>query len=399
MSHTLSVCGTECSNCDFYNQECKGCNELKGKVFHASEGKACVIYECCVDKKQFKNCHKCQAIPCETWLRTKDPSLTEEEFMKGIMERVANLKAAEWRGCMNKRIEEEQMQRLENTMYPFVPKYLGKQIGVGATASVYEYEKDKIIKIFHKNTNETELVNEYKRGKSVEQTGLPVPKNFGLCRVVGTGNIEIDECFGLIQEKIVGSTVMNQIMSNPEQDFIALMMYRVVDLQVQMHKIDATNMSVRNQKQTLRYGISVAPFLSDDEKQQLYNLLERLPEGNRLCHGDYHFDNVFFTENGLVCFDWCDASCGNPSADLARSLLIFQCEAMPDSIPQEIVQLTKSLSKSAGPLYLKAYEEQGGVYDNLEAWKAIVAAGRLFCEVKDNQPAMLKIVRDYLKQL
>ena len=49
----LSCCGTDCSECDFYGNLCKGCNEACGKVFHAPEGKACPIYQCAVQKHKF----------------------------------------------------------------------------------------------------------------------------------------------------------------------------------------------------------------------------------------------------------------------------------------------------------------------------------------------------------
>ena len=102
------------------------------------------------------------------------------------------------------------------------------------------------------------------------------------------------------------------------------------------------------------------------------------------------------TEKGLVCFDWCDAACGNPTADLARSLLIFKCDATPDSIPPEVEEQIKRLRDTSIPLYISLYEKLGGQYDHLEAWMAVVAAARLPWEVEANRPAMLKVAREYL---
>ena len=90
-SNTVSCCGTECTKCGCYGNICKGCNESLGKVFHAPEGQACPIYECSVNRNQYKNCRACSRIPCDIWKKTKDPSFSEEEFEQNIRERVARL--------------------------------------------------------------------------------------------------------------------------------------------------------------------------------------------------------------------------------------------------------------------------------------------------------------------
>lgn len=88
----MSCCGTECQSCNFYGNMCGGCNECKGKVFHAPAGRACPIYECSVKKKKLRNCSQCEELPCKVWEDTRDPQLSEEAFEKSIAERVKNLK-------------------------------------------------------------------------------------------------------------------------------------------------------------------------------------------------------------------------------------------------------------------------------------------------------------------
>ena len=87
----MSCCGTECAKCRYYGNICKGCNECRGKVFHAPAGKSCPIYECSVQKKKFVTCADCGQIPCAIWRETRDPQLSNEAFEKTITERMANL--------------------------------------------------------------------------------------------------------------------------------------------------------------------------------------------------------------------------------------------------------------------------------------------------------------------
>ena len=88
----ISCCGSDCSKCYCYGKMCQGCNALCGKVFHAPEGKACPIYECCRNEKVYKSCGECSELPCALILGTRDPSMSEEEFMKNVDERVKRLR-------------------------------------------------------------------------------------------------------------------------------------------------------------------------------------------------------------------------------------------------------------------------------------------------------------------
>ena len=88
----ISCCGTECGKCSFYGNMCEGCNECRGKVFHAPKGKACPIYACSVGSKKLRNCSQCEQLPCAIWRNTKDPRLSGEAFEKDIAKRVSNLK-------------------------------------------------------------------------------------------------------------------------------------------------------------------------------------------------------------------------------------------------------------------------------------------------------------------
>jgi hypothetical protein len=90
----LNVCGADCSGCPSLNKECQGgCEAIKGKVYWSKYlgVEVCPVYAC-VETQQFKNCGDCPRLPCETWVKLKDPSMTEEQHQKSIRERVTLLK-------------------------------------------------------------------------------------------------------------------------------------------------------------------------------------------------------------------------------------------------------------------------------------------------------------------
>ncbi|MDK2807927.1 MAG: hypothetical protein PWP24_661 [Clostridiales bacterium] len=88
----LSCCGTDCTRCSFYGNMCQGCNETGGKVFHAPKGKACPIYACAVQQNKRANCARCDQLPCEIWMNTRDPQMSEEQFLASVQERIDCLK-------------------------------------------------------------------------------------------------------------------------------------------------------------------------------------------------------------------------------------------------------------------------------------------------------------------
>lgn len=92
MNDMISCCGLDCSTCYCFGEMCKGCNALCGKVFHVPDGKACVIYHCCKTQNGYDSCKECDKLPCDLILGTRDPNMSEEEFMKSVDERVKRLK-------------------------------------------------------------------------------------------------------------------------------------------------------------------------------------------------------------------------------------------------------------------------------------------------------------------
>ncbi len=89
----VTVCGLYCNECHSYQGECNGCREVSGKPYWVQYigEEVCPIFNCCEDMG-IVNCGKCNDIPCKKWYDLKDPNLSEEEHLKSINERVAELK-------------------------------------------------------------------------------------------------------------------------------------------------------------------------------------------------------------------------------------------------------------------------------------------------------------------
>lgn len=87
----MSICGTDCSQCDCYGEMCQGCNVCQGRVFHCG-GAECPIYHCCVSEHGFDSCRECAKLPCDIWEKNRDPRYSDEEFQASIEQRVLKLR-------------------------------------------------------------------------------------------------------------------------------------------------------------------------------------------------------------------------------------------------------------------------------------------------------------------
>ena len=91
----LSACGLICSDCEFFGAQCNGCHAVKGQTFWALDHmptKTCPLFDCSVNKRNYKDCGDCAELPCTIFREMKDPNSTDEEHRQGLIDRVARLK-------------------------------------------------------------------------------------------------------------------------------------------------------------------------------------------------------------------------------------------------------------------------------------------------------------------
>jgi hypothetical protein len=86
----MSICGIYCDECNYFNKDCNGCREEKGIIFWCKPH-VCTLFECCVNLKKLEHCGYCEELPCKKYFEVRDPALSEDEFKKGIGNRVHNL--------------------------------------------------------------------------------------------------------------------------------------------------------------------------------------------------------------------------------------------------------------------------------------------------------------------
>ena len=150
-----------------------------------------------------------------------------------------------------------------------------------------------------------------------------------------------------------------------------------------IHKIEAAP-DLPTQQQRLSGRILTAERLTSTMKQAALELLQALPEGNRVCHGDFHPGNVLMTRDGAVVIDWNDATRGSPLADVARSLLLLEKASLPGNTanPKRFNLMRKWFCSVYRMSYLQLRPSDK---KELEIWYIVNAAGRLSENIPEEQ--------------
>src|SRR5581483_2865191 len=143
-------------------------------------------------------------------------------------------------------------------------------------------------------------------------------------------------------------------------------------------------------KEDLRERIRFAPPLPADLRAVALDTLDRLPSGDRLCHGDFHLGNLMGSWSAPVVIDGGDASRGDPVADVARTELLQRLGDPPPGAPLAIELLAPVGRDLLAARYLSVYGKQRPIdRQRLKDWKIVRAAARLIEPVPSEHPKLL----------
>jgi Ser/Thr protein kinase RdoA (MazF antagonist) len=158
-------------------------------------------------------------------------------------------------------------------------------------------------------------------------------------------------------------------------------------LQARMHstRIQA---NIPSQVDRLEYKIQHAGSLPSRLRDAALSTLFEFPNGDSLCHGDFHPLNILLSTSGPVIIDWIDSSLGNPLADLARSTVIILGAASSSQIQKHLDRFPVRRFHS---MYLHHYFQlrPGGEMEYRQ-WLPVVAAARLSENIPEVEQWLLK---------
>lgn len=222
---------------------------------------------------------------------------------------------------------------------------------------------DNAIKVFSKETNKAEVLNEALNTTRVEETGFPIPCISEVSKVGSQ--------WAITMNFIEGRTLSQIMKENPGNGETYIR--QMVELQLEMH--DKRAPLLNKLKDKLIRQIQSLDDLDNVKKYDLLTRLDGMPKHVKVCHGDFVPQNILVTEDGqMYVLDWVHATQGNASADAARTYLLLSLD-----------------NPYLADLYMDAFCELSETKKRyVQQWLPIVAAAQLTKNKPEEKELLMK---------
>lgn len=257
----------------------------------------------------------------------------------------------------------------------------GPLLATGRTAEIFAWGEDQALKLLYDRRPKA-VEHEARVAQFAYNSGAPTPRCYGVVEVEGQP--------GILYERVRGRSMLSAISAQPWR--LWTFAYTLAELHAAIHCCSAPP-EVRAVRPAVAQGIAQAKALPAALKETAQQALARLPDGDRLCHGDFHPGNVMLTAQGPVIIDWVDMARGDPLADVAQTGILLQCGGLPAdlSAPKRLlVSLSRRLFYAS---YLRHYTQlTGAPWQAIHAWQLPLAAARLNTEIPEERAQLLAVI-------
>jgi aminoglycoside phosphotransferase (APT) family kinase protein len=258
-----------------------------------------------------------------------------------------------------------------------------QRIAAGREAEIYAWEDGKVLRLFF-NPGAGEAVQREAAAMEAVRAVLPlVPAVESV--------VEIEGRPGLILDRVDGPDLLTRLKQKPWTTWQAGATTGKVH--AELHDVTGPD-SLPDVKARIERNLFRTDAVPVKAAERARAALGSVPDGNRLLHGDMHPANVILSPSGLVVIDWPNATRGDPTADVARSLVIGRAHRPPVGTPrpQRLGEFVGSRLVFAA--HLRAYRRVHAIDEALlKRWMAIRAAERLAEQIPEERAWLLHYVQ------
>ncbi|HKD77326.1 MAG TPA: phosphotransferase, partial [Ktedonobacterales bacterium] len=157
---------------------------------------------------------------------------------------------------------------------------LGPKIGDGRTAEVFAWDEGRVLKLFRPAWARDVAESEAELARRLYDAGVPSPAVFGV--------VQYDGRFGVIYERIVGASLLDLLLADPEA--VIPLAHQLAETHVTLNARRVADLPTTRQRlaSALNYAGREGGPLPADLRDQALHTLATLPDGEALSHGDYH---------------------------------------------------------------------------------------------------------------
>lgn len=243
----------------------------------------------------------------------------------------------------------------------------GDLIARGNTSDVWNWSRTTVVKVLRPDIPRHWAFLEAEITGLVHEAGFPVPAVEEV--------VVVDGRPGIVFEKVDGVSMWEQMLGAPND--LQRLTFALVDLQCDLHSSSAPA-GLPDLRTRLMVNVGRADALTEEDRAAAAHLVNGLPAGTALCHGDMHPRNILMAKRRMVVIDWFDASAGNPVADIARSSLLIRPQQSGDLGMHHLYGASTEVLRLLHFEYMSEMLSRRSIDEHdLVSWEAAVAAARL----------------------
>ena len=251
----------------------------------------------------------------------------------------------------------------------------------GGQALIYEYGEGRVLRVL-RNPDDAELLQyEIAITKALLGSDVSVPEVYESLTVDGKPTVAV--------QRIPGASLLEYMKAHPLQ--LKKLAHTLAELHIAVSAARVPGLKpARGRAHVLT---EKSPVLTPEHKAFVQQLIGALPDGNALCHGDFHPGNILMHDGKHYIIDWFGAYQGDMLSDAAHTYLILKnVPRFPGvSAPAHVVmKLSGAMMARA---YLRSLRTLMGVdMAQFSRWLAVKAAERSFYGLPAEKPVLVRFI-------
>lgn len=208
------------------------------------------------------------------------------------------------------------------------------KIAEGSFAVVYDIGASQVLKRFKDRTSADAVRYEAMMSSHACDAGIPTPAIRAADPEGGT----------LTFDKIDGPTLVNVVKDKPWTVFWAAR--EMARLFARIHRVDANAFGAKSLQDQIAAQIQSNDEIPSRVQGGLLAALTAMASMPRLCHFDFHPENVMVDDKGIQVIDWGAAKQGHPMLDITQTVVMNRVDRIlqdPGNPPVIVVRLLRKL--------------------------------------------------------